>query len=99
MTKATITPAIAAFIANLPREGWALRGSKRRLRHGNCCPLTVATNQATQYWRECFRSHGLTGDEAEWIVIASDRGSSGADNYDPALRATLLAHCGLTEGR
>lgn len=98
MTEATITPAISAFIAQLPREGWRLSGGWF-LRHGDCCPLTVATRQYADDWDMCYQAQGLTLNEAYSIINAADKGLLQPDRYDPALRAALLVHCGLTERR
>jgi hypothetical protein len=81
------------FFEKLPRDGWAITpiGTIRR---GLECPIiAVADDDYTcDQWPSAADSIGLEFDDSHEIACASD-----GDECDPALRARLLAHCGLTE--
>ena len=88
---------IDELIARLPRDGWRLVQSTIRRRVECECPLAFVAN------RECspdslvggYRgTHllGMTWQDAIEVIDAADN----ATGHDPALRARLLAACGLS---
>jgi hypothetical protein len=88
------------LIAKIPKDGWVKRNGSSIRRLGafsSRCPLTSITGMF--YLHECLQAGvkiGLTVLEAQRVVVTAD-GYRWHSQYDPDLRAKLLAHCGLKE--
>lgn len=90
------------FFAKLPRDGWRItpvghlrRGDHRQIT--SCCPITAVhpASPSAGEWKLAAWELGLDIELAQDIVDAADKHKS--IRYAPALRARLLAHCGLDE--
>lgn len=88
------------FFEKLPRDGWRLdldEGPAYIVREGAelTCPICyIAGRQGWSAVHEAADAIGLNYIDRVEIIRAAD----GRKNCDPALRARLLEHCGLTEG-
>ncbi len=82
------------FFEKLPRDNW-FSGYGGRPTRGHCCPVTaIDPAQPTPgNWVDVAKRWHLDTHLAGEIVKAADS----IRGHDPALRARLLAHCGLTE--
>lgn len=83
------------FFEKLPRDGWQLIGSAIR-REPNECPISAVAGSSSVRWWKFTESLGIDYGMGERIAVTAD-GRSSLRQYDPALRARLLAHCGLKE--
>jgi hypothetical protein len=66
---------IDEFFAQIPKDGWVLRGGTIR-RMGSTglwtCPVTTFTNRDCIHWSSAGRSVGLSWDDASEIAGAAD---------------------------
>ena len=83
------------FFEKLPNDGWALL--EGRIRNGLCeCPIECVAGVGPWNFSKGAAVLNL-GYPERWAIIVAADNQRGQREYDPALRARLLAHCGLKE--